>query len=134
MKRPFLKARSRPGQPKRGAQRGSALVEVLVSVLLFSISIIALLRVLGTSVRDAGDLEYRAVAANIADAVIGRMWVDRGALAGYVVTDAAVADLPNGTLTVALPAANLVTVTVNWQPPGAIAARTHTVTATLASN
>jgi type IV pilus assembly protein PilV len=134
VKRPLLKYRPRPARRKLGAQRGSALVEVLVSVLLFSVSIIALLRVLGTSVRDSGDLEYRAVAANIADAVIGQMWVDRGALASYVVTDATVTDLPNGTLTVALPAANLVTVTVNWQPPGAISARTHTVTATLAAN
>lgn len=134
MNRPFLKYRSRPALATRGTQRGSALVEVLVSVLLFSVSIIALLRVLGTSVRDSGDLEYRAVAANIADAVIGQMWVDRGALAGYVVTDATLTDLPNGTLTVALPAANLVTVTVNWQPPGAITERTHTVTATLAAN
>ncbi len=140
MKRPFLNAWTRPGHPRGRAQRGSALVEVLVSVLLFAVSIIALLRVLGTSVRDAGDLEYRAIAANIADAVIGQMWVDRGALAGYVVTNetmpdfATLTDLPNGTLTVALPAANLVTVTVNWQPPGAFTARTHTVTATLAAN
>lgn len=134
MTRPFLKAGPVPGQPRRNLQRGSALVEVLVSVLLFAVSIIALLRVLGTSVQDAGDLEYRAEAANIADSVIGQMWVDRGALAGYVVTDAELADLPNGTLTVALPAANLVTVTVNWQPPGALAARTHTATATLAAN
>lgn len=141
MTRPFLNVwTSRPGQGPRGAQRGSALIEVLVSVLLFAVSIIALLRVLGTSVGDAGDLEYRAIAANVADAVIGQMWVDRGALAGYVVTDdaqpvfATLTGLPNGTLTVALPAANLVTVTVNWQPPGAVAARTHTVTATLAAN
>jgi Tfp pilus assembly protein PilV len=134
VKRPFPKAWTRRFQLRPGAERGSALVEVLVSVLLFAVSIIALLRVLGTSVQDAGDLEYRAMASNIADSVIGRMWVDRGALAGYVVTNAAVADLPNGTLTVALPAANLVTVTVNWQPPGALTARTHTVTATLAAN
>jgi Tfp pilus assembly protein PilV len=115
-------------------QRGSALIEVLVSVLLFAISIIALIRVLGAAVRESGDVEYRAVAANIADATIGRMWVDRANLANYVVANSPVADLPGGTLTVAVPAANLVTVTVNWQPPGAILAHTHTVTATLAGN
>ena len=114
-------------------QRGSALIEVLVSVLLFAISILALIRVLGAAVRESGDVEYRAVAANVADATIGRMWVDRANLANYVGTTA-VADLPGGTLTVAPPAANRVTVTVNWQPPGAVAAHTHTVTATLVGN
>ena len=123
-----------PGHRGQRAQRGSALVEVLVSVLLFAISIIALLQVLGTSVRDAGDLEYRAQAANIADTIIGQMWVDRGGLAAYVVDHVALADLPNGELTVTLPAANQVMVTVDWQPPGALTTRTHTVTATLAAN
>jgi Tfp pilus assembly protein PilV len=119
---------------------GSALIEVLISVLLFAISILALLRVLGAAVRESGDVEYRAVAANIADATLGQMWVDRGNLNAYVMTNAtkaavpALASLPGGTLTVALPAANLVTVTVNWQPPGAPGAHTHTVTATLAGN
>jgi Tfp pilus assembly protein PilV len=120
----------RRGPAKMG---GSALIEVLISVLLFAISILALLRVLGAAVRESGDVEYRAVAANVADATLGRMWVDRAQLANYVGTTA-VAGLPGGTMTVALPAANLVTVTVNWQPPGAPGAHTHTVTATLAGN
>lgn len=114
-------------------QRGSALVEALVSVLLFSIGIIALLRVLGASVKDAGDVEYRATAASIADETIGRMWVDRANLAAYVQNAAALAALPNGTRTVTVQG-NVVTVTINWQPPGADAARTHSVSATLMSN
>ena len=114
-------------------QKGSALVEALVAVLLFSIGIIALLRVLGASVRDAGDVEYRTTAATIADETIGRMWVDRGNLGAYVEDGGALAALPNGTRTVAV-AGNVVTVTINWQPPGADAARTHTVSATLMSN
>lgn len=114
-------------------QRGSTLIEALVAVLLFSIGVIALLRVLGVSVRDAGDLEYRATAATIADQTIGRMWVDRANLAAYVENGATLAALPNGTRTVTV-AGNVVTVTVNWQPPGADAARTHAVSATLVSN
>lgn len=114
-------------------QRGSALVEALVAVLLFSIGVIALLRVLGASVKDAGDLEYRATAATIADQTLGQMWVDRGNLGAYVESGAALADLPNGTRTVTV-AGDVVSVTINWQPPGADTARTHTVSATLASN
>ena len=114
-------------------ERGSALVEALVAVLLFSIGIIALLRVLGASVKDAGDVEYRATAATIADETIGRMWVDRANLAAYVEDAAALAALPNGTRTVTV-AGNVVTVTINWQPPGADDVRAHTVSATLMTN
>ena len=114
-------------------EQGSALVEALVAVLLFSIGIIALLRVLGASVKDAGDVEYRASAATIADETIGRMWVDRANLAAYEEDAAALAALPNGTRTVTV-AGSVVTVTINWQPPGADLARTHTIAATLMSN
>ena len=116
-------------------QQGSALVEALVSVLLFSIAIIALMRVLGTAVKDSGDIQYRAIAATVADETIGRMWVDRGNLAAYE-EDAATLDaglgLPGGTRTVDVDG-NRVTVTIDWQPPGT-GAHTHTVTATLTGN
>jgi type IV pilus assembly protein PilV len=119
----------------RGAhgQQGTALVEALVAVLLFSIGIIALLRVLGESVKDAGDIEYRATAATIADQTIGRMWVDRANLASYVETAGTLTALPAGTRTVTV-AGNVVTVTINWQPPGAAGVHTHTVAATLVGN
>ncbi len=120
---------------RKPGQQGSALIEALVSVLLFSIAIIALMRVLGAAVKDSGDVQYRAVAATVADETIGRMWVDRTNLASYVQTDAALdagIGLPSGTRTVEV-TGNRVTVTINWQPPGA-GAHTHTVTATLTGN
>ena len=49
------------------SQRGSALVESLIAVLLFSIGIVALLRVLGVAIKDSGDVENRAIAATLAD-------------------------------------------------------------------
>ena len=114
-------------------QRGSALVEVMVSVLLFSVGIIGLVRMLGTAVKDTGDVEYRAAAATLADETIGRMWVDRGNLAAHAVVDDPVAALPGGTRTVAVNG-NVVTVTVSWQPPGEARTRNHVTVATLASN
>lgn len=116
----------------RGLDRGSALVEVLVSVLLFSLGIIGLVRLLGAAVKDSGEVQYRAQAATIADAQIGRMWVDRANLASHVVAGAALAELPSGTRTVAVNG-NVVTVTIGWQPPGA-PAHNHVVVATLAGN
>jgi len=119
-------------QAPRHPDRGSALVEVLVSVLLFSVGILALVRLLGTAVKDAGEIEYRAQAATLADEQIGRMWVDRANLGSYVVANAALAELPSGTRTVAVNG-NVVTVTIGWQPPGA-PAHNHVVVATLAGN
>jgi type IV pilus assembly protein PilV len=109
------------------------MVEVLVSMLLFSVAVLGLVRALALAVRDAGEIEYRATAATVADEVIGRMWVDRGALASYEATGVAVPQLPGGTETIDVEG-NVVTVTVRWQPPGAPDARQHVVSATLAGN
>ena len=128
-----MKKKIRPG--RRRFQGGSTLIEVLVSVLLFSLAVIALLRVLGLAMRDSGDLEYRSVAATNADELIGRMWVDRANLATYAnaPAGAALAGLPNGWRTVTV-AGNVVTVQISWQAPGAATARNHQVTATITGN
>jgi len=109
------------------------MIEVLISMLLFSIAVLGLVRVLAIAVRDAGEVEYRAIAATLADETIGRMWVDRGNLASYVVTDADVSQLPGGTQTVEVDG-NVVTITVNWLPPGAVDPRAHSVAATITGN
>jgi type IV pilus assembly protein PilV len=113
-------------------ERGSAIVEVLVSLLLFSIGIVALVRLLGSAVKDTGEIEYRARATTIADEQIGRMWVDRGNLPGYAVDAAVLPELPGGTRTVDVDG-NVVTVTIGWQPPGG-PPRNYVVVATLAGN
>lgn len=115
------------------AQRGSTMVEVLVSVLLFSVGVIGLLRVLGTAVQDSGALQYRSTAATLADSLIGRMWVDRANLANYAGAAVAVPELPNGTRTVTVNG-NVVTVQINWQAPGAATASNHQVSATIVGN
>lgn len=120
-----------PRGSRRGAG-GSAIVEVLVAVLLFAIGIVALVRLLGTAVKDTGEIEYRSQAVTLADERIGLMWVDRDNLGAYVEDDVAVPELPGGTRTVEVDG-DVVTVTINWQAPGG-PPRTHVVSATLASN
>jgi type IV pilus assembly protein PilV len=122
----------RGGKQVPGGERGSTLIEVLIAVLLFSVGVIGLVRLLGAAMRETGEIEYRAQAAEIADELVGQMWVDRTNLASYVVTDAALAALPAGTQTVAVNG-NIVTVTITWQPPGS-PARNHVTLATLAGN
>ena len=128
-----MKKKIRPG--RRRFQGGSTLIEVLVSVLLFSLAVIALLRVLGLAMRDSGDLEYRSVAATNADELIGLMWVDRANLATYAnaPAGAALTGLPNGWRTVTVNG-NVVTVQISWQAPGAATARNHQITATITGN
>ncbi len=121
------------GRSVPGAMRGSALIEALVAVVLFTIGIVALLRVLGTAVKDAGDVEYRAIAATVADATVGRMWVDRANLDAYEVDDDPLPELPNGLRTVTVDG-NVVNVTIRWQPPGVDEQRVHAVAATLIGN
>jgi type IV pilus assembly protein PilV len=115
------------------AQRGSTLVEVMVSVVLFSVGVIGLMRVLGTAVQDTGSLQYRSTAATLADTTIGQMWVDRNNLAAYATAGTAVPELPNGQRVVTV-AGNVVTVAISWQAPGSAQPSTHQITATVVGN
>ena len=119
--------------PRGRKQRGATMVEVLVSVVLLSISVLGLVRVLGNSVQDSGEIQYRSVAATLADESLGRMWIDRANLAGHVVTDEALTQLPNGKRTITVNG-NVVTVSVSWQAPGSASAHQHKISATIAGN
>jgi type IV pilus assembly protein PilV len=122
------------GGARRTTQRGSMMVEVLVSVVLLSVSVLGLVRVLGQSVKDSGELEYRSEASTMADETIGRMWVmDPTTLAAYATTMTGnITELPSGTRTVTV-AGNVITVTLTWQAPGASASQ-YQISATLSKN
>lgn len=117
---------------RRPGERGSMMMEVMVSVLLLSVGVLGLVRVLGTTVRDSGDIEYRSVAASVADESLARMWIDRANMAAHVVTDEDVAQLPSGKRTITV-VGNVATVLITWQAPGD-PVRRHRVTATIAGN
>ena len=118
---------------RRQQQQGTTLVEVLVSLVLFAVAIVGLLRTLGTAMRDSGEVEYRTIAANLASARLGTMWIDRANLASYVETDTTLTDLPNGKRTVTVNG-SVVSITINWQVPGSDSERNYSTTATLAVN
>lgn len=131
-----VKTKSRAtGGARRTAQRGSMMVEVLVSVVLLSVSVLGLVRVLGQSMKDSGELEYRSEASTMADETIGRMWVmDPAQLDTYAASVTGdTSELPGGTRTVTV-AGNVVTVTITWQAPGATTAGNYQISATLARN
>jgi len=61
------------------AQRGVALLESLIAILIFSFGILGLIGILIGSIRATNDARYRAEAANLAQALIGAMWTTRAA-------------------------------------------------------
>ncbi|KXS31911.1 MAG: putative Tfp pilus assembly protein PilV [Candidatus Gallionella acididurans] len=130
------------------AQQGSVLLEGLISILLFSVGILAIVGMQAAAIKNTSDAKYRADASYFANQIIGQMWADRANLPSY--NNNAIAGTapcnPTGTLsiypnvtgwlnavTTSLPNAvsgvqqivvnaaanNLVTVTVCWKPPQA---------------
>lgn len=108
--------RFRPLQD-RSAQKGSALLEGLLAVLIFSIGILGLVGLQGASMKNATLAKIRIDASLVANDRIARLWVDRDNLASYAEDGTAVATLPAGTRTTVI-VGNQVTVTVTWQLPG----------------
>ncbi len=56
-------------------QRGVMLLEALISILIFSMGILAIIGLQASSVRLAGDAKYRADANLLANRLIGSMWL-----------------------------------------------------------
>jgi type IV pilus assembly protein PilV len=55
-------------------QAGSMLLEGLISILLFSIGILAIVGLQAASIKMVGDAKYRSDASLLADQLIGQMW------------------------------------------------------------
>lgn len=55
-------------------QTGSMLLEGLISILLFSIGILAIVGLQAASIKMVGDAKYRSDASLLADQLIGQMW------------------------------------------------------------
>jgi type IV pilus assembly protein PilV len=55
-------------------QAGSMLLEGLISILLFSIGILAIVGLQAASIKMVGDAKYRSDASLLSDQLIGQMW------------------------------------------------------------
>ena len=147
---------ARPG-PR--SQRGSALLEALFAILIFSIGLLALVALQAVSIKNSIDAKYRSDASYVANQIIAQMWVDRanidsyahnatGPVCGFTGTASANASVTGwaGQIAGLLPgsaadraqiqvttpagtATRLVKVTVCWQGPQETAAHNFAVTA-----
>lgn len=110
-------------QPK--SQRGIAILESLIALLIFSMGILAIAGLQGFMLKGASEAKNRSDASVIAQRRVALMWTDAKAnsaalSAAYAEINTVVPELPNGLRTTAFNAAitDEVTVTVTWQSPG----------------
>jgi type IV pilus assembly protein PilV len=143
--------------PGMNQQHGSALIEVLVSILIFAMGILGILGLQTNTVGVAADARYRTEAAALADEYVALMSIANPANLGDYKTggtafsawrdvrvkptgaNAALAPvaLPNASVTVDLPAVidlddgNQATITVRWRGASAENDSTHITKTTI---
>ena len=124
-----MKSRIIPSPPSK--QSGIALLEALISILIFSMGILAVMGLQAVSITNTLMSKYRSDASFLTNAIVGRMWADTPNLASYPVALGASsshppvaawktqieATLPGGKGAITLSGSD-VTVTVSWTIPG----------------
>jgi type IV pilus assembly protein PilV len=126
--------RKQKTSPVKSAQQGVVLLEAMIAILIFSMSVLAIVGLQAAMIKNTADSKYRADASYIAQERLGQIWADpdptRPGYPGYVEANTDIsALLPGGTRTVTQPAPGQFTVTVTWQQPGAAEAQ-HNFTTT----
>lgn len=131
------------------AQQGSVMLEALISILLFSIGILAIIGLQAASIKNVAAAKYRTDASLLANQVIGQMWVSdktnatlvtnfsSPAGANYVAWVTNVAQALPGTVanppTITIDASNNATVTVFWQGPDETTPHNYTTIAVVSN-
>lgn len=116
--------------------QGSALLDGLLAILIFSVGLLSILMLLSTALVEVGNARYRSEASLLAADLIAEMWIgDRSAAslqARYAVTTAAdyqrwqqrvATQLPGVTALINAPVVSIdnnrsVSITLFWQSPG----------------
>jgi len=117
----------RPPSTRRRGQRGMALIEALVGVLIFAFGIIGLVGLQVAMTRAQGQAKFRSDAAYLSSQVLGTMWADRGNLGQYNTATCAAygpcndwkqkvsSSLPSGAVDIATTASSgAVSLTITW--------------------
>jgi type IV pilus assembly protein PilV len=108
----------------RRRQRGMTLLEVLVSLLIFSFGVLGMVALQARAVQYSVDAEDRTKAAAIANEIVSSMWAQRTlSLPSATITNfqtlaqnPAAGGLPNAAIAVTS-AGGVATVTITWKSP-----------------
>ncbi|MEB0139489.1 MULTISPECIES: type IV pilus modification PilV family protein [unclassified Undibacterium] len=107
-------------------QQGMLLIEVLVSLVIFSVAVLGLIGLQAVATKTSYDAEDRNRASVLANEIITAMWTQNtSSLPTAIVTawqtqvaNNAATGLPSGTGAISAPDANnVVTVTITWSSP-----------------
>ncbi len=148
----FCKLKPASAVRRTNRQRGSFLLEALISVLIVAFGILGLIGLQARAFQNIDDSQYRGEATYLANALIGQMWVsDRNTLkADFDSTGAGIPygefkawvgqRLPGATAPVVTVSPGVtatsrdVLITIFWQPPGELAAHHYDIVATIGAN
>ena len=104
-------------------QRGAMLIEVLVSILIFSFGLLGLVGLQAVASQNSVNAQDRTTAANIANDMVTEMWLrntsNTANLAAQITAWQArviASNLPAAAGTVATDVNNITTVTIQWRP------------------
>jgi len=107
-------------------QRGSALLEAMIAIVIFSFGILAIAGLQGAMMKSTADATYRAEASYIVQQRVGEMLANPIALGK--VADVPVSTLPDGRLTITSISEGRLQFVVTWQVPGEAQHNYQTVT------
>jgi type IV pilus assembly protein PilV len=122
-----LNRRPQRGKPRRSAERGMALMEVLVSILIFAFGLLGLIGLEASAIHYSADAEDRNRAALFAGEVASSMWINNSVTptaAQLTTWNTNIANtttqtgLPSGALTITPTAGttNSADITITWIP------------------
>ena len=117
-------------QIKLKAQRGVALIESLIALLIFSMGILAIVGLQGYMVKATTEGRSRAEATFLAQNRIAMVWADPSNVAAYTEVRTAIAGRPGWDRATTINGSE-VTVTIFWQPPGEPNEHQYTAIATV---
>lgn len=120
--------RTTPLRAHPASQRGIALIEALVAILIFAFGIVGLVGLQAAMTRAQGSAKYRSDAAYLGAQVMGSMWADRTNLGQYDTgsncasytpckdwTSKVAGDLPGGAAAISVtPSTGVVALTITW--------------------
>ena len=99
------------------------LIEVLVSLLIFSLGFLGLIGMQARALQVSTDAQDRSRAALLANEIVSQMWIQRttalpaASISAWQARVTAVTGLPNAVGSVGTDAAGIATVTLTWHPP-----------------
>ena len=124
---------------KKTVQGGFLLIEVLVSLLIFSIGLLALIGMQNFSINDTVHGKYRTDASYLANSIIGQMMVDKNNIASYAGGGTSTkrdawktqvrSALPNGDATINVDSTGIAfTIVITWYNPNEDPNKPHNYT------